>query len=338
VAILSVDLAYRRWSDLGIVVLDRPSGLASLDAADRLAESETSAPGLNLHIPAVNIDPRTPAPRTKPDRTICCEILTSLHPGDPRQMVEPDNLAGLLNHLCTIRNIRVILLDGPQAWKSRSNGLMHSRVSERQLNTSAKTGLPGMVKPVTYRAFAEFCLDVYDALCRRGWRRMATQDQPHNPPERILVESYPHAAWKSLGIKPLPSKRRAKVSDLAEAYGALRSIIPFTTNRPPNHDQLQAIVGGLPGLALEERNAAGSMIFGDPPRREEGHWREGFIVLPVAPKPQPEAASWLNGMRWLDYPLSMNSKILCRPSKPCQGSDEGRPKIPPANGPWFSRG
>ena len=99
----------------------------------------------------------------------------------------------------------------------------------------------------------------------------------------MLVESYPYAAWKSLGLKPLCSKRRARASDLAECHGALRSLIPFTTNRPPNHDQLQAIVGGLPGLALEERNTDGARIVGNPPRREEGHWREGFIVLPVAP-------------------------------------------------------
>jgi hypothetical protein len=132
-------------------------------------------------------------------------------------------------------------------------------------------------------------MDVYDALCRRGWRRLATRDRPDWSTQRILVESYPHAAWKSLGLKPLPAKRRARVSDLAEAYGALRALIPFTTNRPPNHDQLQAIVGGLPGLdmglALEEHNPARVRIVGNPPRREEGHWREGFIVLPVPPRP-----------------------------------------------------
>jgi hypothetical protein len=222
-----------------------------------------------------------------------------MNPGEDLGPVDANILAGRLNYLCTVRGIRVIMLDGPQAWKSRSNGLEHSRVSERQLNTAAKTGLPGMVKPVSYRAFAEFCLDVYDALSRRGWRRLETRDQPGSPPERILVESYPHAAWKSLGLKPLPSKRRTKVSDLAAAYGALHSLIPFTTNRPPNHDQLQAIVGGLPGLALEERNAAGARIVGNPPRREDGHWREGFIVLPLPPNQQVNM-SWLNSMRWLD--------------------------------------
>lgn len=227
---------------------------------------------------------------------IDCEIVSLTDAGDGRCAVDANLLAGRINHICNTRGIRVVMLDGPQAWKSGTNGLVHSRVSERQLNTAAKTGLPGMVKPVTYRAFAEFCLDVYDALCRRGWKRLETKDQPGSPQDRVLVESYPHAAWKSLGLKPLASKQRAKVSDLAEAYGALNALIPITTNRPPNHDQLQAIVGGLPGLALDEHNAAGVRIVGNPPRREGGHWREGFIVVPVPP-PGP---GWLNGMHWLD--------------------------------------
>lgn len=247
-AVLSVDLAFRRWSDLGIVLLERTV-----------------------------------------DGSIECEIF----PWNEAGPVDANTLAGRLNHLCGVRGVRVLMLDGPQAWKSRHNGLEHARVSERQLNTAAKTGLPGMVKPVSYRAFAEFCVDVYDALCRRGWRRLETVAQPCSSPERVLVESYPHAAWKSLGLKPLPAKRRCKVSDLAEAYVALRALIPFTTNRPPNHDQLQAIVGGLPGLALEERNTTSARIVGQPPRREDGHWREGYIVLPLPPvKPL--------GMRWLD--------------------------------------
>ncbi len=264
-AVLSVDLAFRRWADLGVVVLSRaPSRLAPF--------------------------------------SVGCEIFPFAPPGidgaKDRSPVDPEILAGRLNHFCTVRNIRIMMLDGPQAWKSGSNGLKHARVSERQLNTAAKTGLPGMVKPATYRTFAEFCMDVYDALCRRGWRRLETRPQPSLPNladaarDRILVESYPYAAWKSLGLKPLPAKRRARVSDLAEAYGALRTVVPFTTSFPPNHDQLQAIVGGLPGLALEEQNTAVLRIVGNPPRREHGHWREGFIVLPLP----PQKAS---GVRWL---------------------------------------
>jgi len=251
-AILSVDLAYRRWSDLGIVVLERtgpPEGVAS----------------------------------------VACDIVAWNESGP----VDAEVLAGRLNHLCAVRGAPVLMLDGPQAWKSRHNGLEHARVSERQLNTAAKTGLPGMVKPVTYRKFAEFCVDVYDALVRRGWRRLATREQPGHGTERVLVESYPYAAWKSLGLRPLPAKRRARVSDLAEAFCALRGVVPLTVNRPPNHDQLQAIVGGLPGLALEAQDAAGVRIVGNPPRREEGQWREGFIVLPLPPQTRA-------GIRWMD--------------------------------------
>jgi len=274
VAVLSVDLAYRRWSDLGVVILERLAPRAQAVAF------EAEAPPV-----------------------VACEIISLGPPGlDPeldRGPVDPDNLAGRLNHLCVSRGIRVLLLDGPQAWKSGSNGLDHARVSERQLNTPGKTGLPGIVKPLTYRPFTEFCVDIYDALCRRGWRRLETRNQPALAElpgalsQRILVESYPHAAWKSLGLSCLPSKRRARVSDLAEAYGALRALIPFTTNRPPNHDQLQAIVGGLAGLALEENNPDGVRIVGKRPQREQGHWREGFIALPLAPR-APLSLRWLH--------------------------------------------
>lgn len=247
--VLSVDLAYRRWSALGIAILTRP---------------------------------------VQPGDAIACELIawdgTDLADENQGKPVHAEILAGRLNHLANARGIRVLLLDGPQAWKSEGNGLAHARLSERQLNTAAKTGLPGMVKPATYRTFAEFCVDVYDALCRRGWKRLATQVRPGAEPERVLVESYPHAAWRSLGLPALPSKRRARVSDLAASFAALKALVPLAVNRPPNHDQLQAIVGGLPGLALEAHNPAGARFVGEPPRREDGHWREGFIVLPVPPR------------------------------------------------------
>ena len=281
-AILSVDLAHRSWSDLGIVILDRVKWQNTLvDANGNSVKPGTvkceiirfTAAGLNSALNPFAIAP------------------LSINP------VEPEVLAGQLNHLANARGIRAIVLNGPQAWKSGANGLEHARISERQLNTSAKAGLPGIVMPKTYRAFAEFCMDVYDGLCRRGWRRLSSQGQPAPLEDRVLIESCPHAAWKSLGLKPLCSKRRARVSDLAEAYAALSAVVPITTNRPPTHDQLQAIVGGLSGLAIAERNLAAVRIVGDAPRREQGHWREGFIVLPLAP---PGHGGWLNGMRWLN--------------------------------------
>ncbi len=223
--------------------------------------------------------------------SIACETVSEIVPVNEPVPVQAEVLAGHLNHLCGIRDIRIVMLDGPQAWKSTGNGLEHARLSERELNTAAKTGLPGTVKPVTYRAFAEFCVDVYDALCRRGWKGLAASDQPRDSGEHLLVESYSFAAWKALGVRPLPAKKRATVCDLAEAFVALQATVPVTVNRPPNHNQLQAIVGGLAGLALETRNPAGARIVGSTPRREGGHWREGFIVVPQSIRPWP-------GVRW----------------------------------------
>src|SRR6202000_578554 len=149
-AVLSVDLAYRRWSDLGIAILSRSAG-----------KNERSGSQIDCELVSwdgSDLDEPRPGP------------------------VHAEILAGRLNHLANIRDIRVILLDGPQAWKSERNGLAHARLSERQLNCAAKTGLPGIVKPATYRTFAEFCVDLYDALCRRGWKRLATQDHPGAAP------------------------------------------------------------------------------------------------------------------------------------------------------------
>ncbi len=269
-AVLSVDLATRSWSDLGVVVLEQR--------------------GSSIH----------------------CEVL-GWQDSAPPPVVE---LALRLDQTAGQHGAQVLMLDGPQAWKSDDNGFAHSRVSERALNTAAKMGLPGTVLPGTYERFVGYCLALYDALARLGWERLATSEYPGHAPKKILVESYPHAAWKSLGIKPLPAKRKCRVSHLAEAWAALGEMLPITASQPPNHDQLQAIVGGLPGLAITARAPSqqaaqqaaqqagsttetttppaptGSRIVGEPPRQEGGHWREGFIVLPVPPA--VSSIHWLN--------------------------------------------
>jgi hypothetical protein len=251
-SVLSVDLACRSWSDLGVVLLERKGAL------------------------------------------IACEMIRWQDPHPP-PVVE---LALRLNTICLERGAGVLMLDGPQAWKSEDNGQEFCRISEHELNTAAKTGLPGTVLPGTYERFVGYCLALYDALGRLGWQRLASREQPENgaPPRKILVESYPHAAWKSLGLTPLPAKRKCRVSHLAEAYAALAALIPITTSQPPNHDQLQAIVGGLPGLAIEERTLMGTRIVGQPPRWEDGFWREGFIALPLPPASDSSPAE---SIRWM---------------------------------------
>ena len=280
--VLSVHLATRSWADLGVALL-----------------------GLGLPIAGAS--------------TVSCEILP-WREADAPTVVE---LAERLDWICHERGVRVLMLDGPQAWKADDNGFAHSRTAERVLHTAAKMGRPGTVLPGTYERFVGYCLALYDALARLGWQRLmagqagspARSRAESSAGQRFLVESYPHAAWKSLGILPLPARRRCRVSDLARAWADLSAVVPIYASQPPNHNQMQAIVGGLPGLALaadlsgeragesaaaqtdSERGGdfrragrpadpppmVGSRIVGQPPRQVDGHWREGFIAVPVAP-------------------------------------------------------
>src|SRR4029077_5565636 len=93
-AILSVDLAYRNYRDIGIAVLEWDHNL------------------------------------------IRCELISIPLSGLP----SPGPLAEYLTGFCVQREIRVLVLDGPQGWKAENNGLEHSRRCEKELNTPAKTG------------------------------------------------------------------------------------------------------------------------------------------------------------------------------------------------------
>ena len=239
-SVLSVDLACRSWSDLGVVLLEQKGPL------------------------------------------IACKVIRWNEPYPP-PVVE---LALRLNQVCIEHDAGVLMLDGPQAWKAEKPD-ENAQMAGLAGNTPPRQGLPA-----SYERFVGYCLALYDALGRLGWLRLATREQlagsATDTPRKTLVESYPEAAWKSLGIAPLPAKRECRVSHLAEAYAALTAILPITTSQPPNHAQLQAIIGGLPGLAIEERSDSRAVpakkITGQQPRWKNGKWREGFIVLPVPPQ------------------------------------------------------
>src|SRR6185312_2288012 len=80
------------------------------------------------------------------------------------QRPTPEHVADIAIDVCKSAGASLILLDGPQGWKDPSNGLTHSRLCERILNTPAKTGLPGNVKPANYLRFVEFAVQVFDAF------------------------------------------------------------------------------------------------------------------------------------------------------------------------------
>lgn len=181
-------------------------------------------------------------------------------------------LARALYYLSVGWSCNAIALDGPQAWKDPDNGLLHSRLCDRAVNAPAKIGLPGEVKPRTYLAFSSFSIRVFDYLERLGLPRLDSLDRPIDR----AMEVFPFAAWRSLGLKPLPAKSKCSAADLGQRSRDLGAFVevPFQ----PTHDQLQAVVAGLGALRLIEEGSA--RMIGRDPFLLNGEWREGFIVLP----------------------------------------------------------
>lgn len=230
-AILSVDLAYKRYIDIGAVVME---------------QQHDSIKGKLINIPLV---------------------------GEPSCAVLADWLEGF----CLREGIRIIILDGPQGWKSTDNGLLHSRCCERELNTPAKTGKPSSVKPANYGPFVKFSIGVYDALSSFGWERLSRIGSILKE-QRLLIESFPLSAWRSLGIKHLPAK--AKKPNLTWWLDVLQKRFALHPSSTPTHDQLQAMVSGMAGLAIESNCWDCCSVAGIPPVTEDGYWCEGFIVNP----------------------------------------------------------
>jgi hypothetical protein len=75
----------------------------------------------------------------------------------------------------------------------------------------------------------------------------------------------------------------AMVGRLTRALTGLQQLLPLRLPQSPTHDQLQAIVSGLAGLAIENGDWDLCEIAGVPPIVEDGVWREGFIVSRIVP-------------------------------------------------------
>ena len=182
---------------------------------------------------------------------------------------------------CVDEGVRLLILDGPQGWKDPGSELVHCRRCERILNAPAKTGIAGQVKPANYIRFVEFSISVFRELVERG-ALLARSPRIEPPSDRLLVlESLPLSAWRKLRIPPLPAKARATEADCEERFAAVAKLFGLKSNRRPSHDELQALIAGLGGVAILGGNVHGYLAEGSPPFRHEGSWVEGFIVNPV---------------------------------------------------------
>jgi hypothetical protein len=235
-AVLSVDLAFKDYADIGAVILEQSEG------------------------------------------AIRCRQMGHQLTGVPAA----EQLAECLNNFCRREHIRLILLDGPQAWKAADNDAVHCRWCERELNTPAKTGEPFSVKPAAYTHFVKFSIDCYDSLAKLGWQRLPRVGSPLGESHKWLVESFPLSAWRQLGLTPLPSKAKYRPQDITVGVEQLRRLVPLELGFEPSHDELQAIVAGLSGLAIERGDWQSCVVSGRPPVFENNYWREGYIVSCLA--------------------------------------------------------
>jgi len=188
----------------------------------------------------------------------------------------PKELARTLLEACGRFSSPVLLLDGPQGWKRQDNGLQHSRVCERLLNTPGKTGLPGIAKPANYLPFISFSIAVFHELVLLGFELWSGQTAP-----LLAIESFPFRAWRQLGLRPLPAKSKAKVEHLQQAVDALRRMFPLSVPDGLSNDQLQALVTSLAGVPLVRGRSDGYSASGTTPCLVDHTWREGFIVNPT---------------------------------------------------------
>lgn len=190
--------------------------------------------------------------------------------GEPSVEAFADTLARLAER----ERATLILIDGPQGWRAERSALVHQRTCERLTLTPGKTGPVGVVKPKSWTRMAIFSIALFDALHARGWARYRASWRGG----RATIESFPTHAWRSLGRAPMPGKSAAL--DLRPWRSHLEALGLRNLPADATHDEIQAVVAGLAGLALLSSGPESVDIRGEEPRREAGEWREGYIISP----------------------------------------------------------
>jgi hypothetical protein len=204
---LGIDLASRRWADVGsAVVVLQPDGR------------------LTSNTPAI---------------------------AWPSGNLEAKELACQIDTYCRDQGIRAVGLDGPHAWKNPlSIRPGAGRWSEYLVRAQGKTCQPGHALPRTQLRWTIFCIEVFDALLAKPDVCLA---QPEGMPtgcSYAVMETYPTAIWKALGLRSLPGKASASSAQVACWSQELSGRLGLQMADGIGHDDLQAVVAALPALAL----------------------------------------------------------------------------------------
>jgi len=201
----------------------------------------------------------------------------------------PAACAEALARWCAAEGIEVLLLDGPQGWKDPRRALSGYRQCERELHCPAKTGTEGKVLPASYRPFVEFSIALFTALAGRWGMTLLSRSAPRPRASVLLVESFPHAAWKGLGLPPLPAKARCPPEEVDRRSDLLHARLGLERAPRASHDEVQALAAGAASPALARippgeipgDNVEGCTLAGlDPLPSGRGYFLEGLIAVP----------------------------------------------------------
>jgi hypothetical protein len=194
---------------------------------------------------------------------------------------ETGELALSLANFSDQEGVSVLLLDGPQGWRHPKSPIEHMRLCERVLNTPGKTGVLGTCKPRTYLAYIQFSIDLFRHLrVDHGWE-LLTQDWHDQPGTKWVVESFPSAAWTTLGLKKLPSKGKTKSSQIRTWSRDLSLVTGLELPKKLTHDELQAAVVLPVGQAIARNRKNRVILSGyDPILTSDGVVLEGWIANP----------------------------------------------------------
>jgi hypothetical protein len=194
----------------------------------------------------------------------------------------PADLAGALDQYCSRNQVSVLLLDGPQGWKSPKVTIKHMRLCERVINTPGKTGEIGHIKPANYLRYVVFSISLFHFLrTAYGWS-LLTEDWASRKSEKWIVECFPSKAWETLGLKRLPSKSKATKRQIKRWRDEFSLVTGLKTPQKLTHDELQAIAVLPLGRALAEGNEEQVNLSGmDPIITKDGDVLEGWIANPV---------------------------------------------------------
>ena len=195
---------------------------------------------------------------------------------------DPQRLADWLADQADRHQVAGLCIDGPLGWKAPDTEAEHCRLSEKAVRAPGKTGLPpDGVKPRGYLPFTRFSIALFERLTGVHGFALPGHLAPGNA--RFVTETFPTAAWRQLGLAPVPAKAKTTPAALHDAVQRLQQATGVViTPGTPTHDELQAVVGGLAGLAWAQGDRAQVHLAGAPPFRLDDCWREGYIMIPAS--------------------------------------------------------